>query len=92
LRDMEAHTKMATAAGWTLHVLGVVVLESLLLAWTGAEIAQLTLVASTLLFAALLRPLRRRLSGYVDRRLKERLALRAAGRAQGPHAAREHRT
>jgi hypothetical protein len=88
--DMEACTKMATAAGWALYLLGVVILEGLLLAWTGGEIAQLTLVASTLLFAALLRPLRDRLSAYVDRRLKERLTLRADGGSQGPHAAKEH--
>ncbi|MBA2713293.1 MAG: hypothetical protein H0U55_07045 [Rubrobacteraceae bacterium] len=81
---MEARTKMATAAGWALYLLGVVVLEGLLLALTGGEIAQLTLVASTLLFAALLRPLRGRLSGSIDRRLRERLALRAAGGSQGP--------
>ena len=82
---MEARTKkMATAAGWALYLLGVVVLEGLVLAWTGGEIAQLTLVASTLLFAALLRPLRGWLSAYVDRRLKARLALRAAGGSQGP--------
>ena len=81
---MEARTKIATAVGWALYVLGVVVLDGLLLASTGGEIAQLTLVGSTLLFAALLRPLRGRLSGYVDRRLKERLALRAAGGSQGP--------
>ena len=81
---MEARTKMATAAGWTLYVLCVVVLEGVLLAWTGGEIAQLTLVASTLLCAALLRPLRGRLSAYVDRRLKERLGLRAGGGSQAP--------
>lgn len=81
---MEARTKMATAAGWALYLLGVVVLEGLLLALTGGEIAQLTLVASTLLFAALLRPLRGRLSRSIDRRLRERLALRAAGGSQGP--------
>jgi hypothetical protein len=81
---MKTRTKMAAAvAGWTLYVLCVVVLEGLLLAWTGGEIAQLTLVASTLLFAALLRPLRGRLSGSIDRRLRERLALRAAGGSQG---------
>ena len=87
---MEAHTKIATAAGWVLYVLGVVILEGLLLASTGGDIAQLALVASTLLFAALLRPLRGRLSGSIDRRLKERLALRAAGGTQGSHAAKEH--
>jgi hypothetical protein len=81
---MEARTKIATAAGWALYVLGVVVLEGLLLASTGGEIAQLSLVASTLLFAALLHPLRGGLSAYVDRRLKERMALRAAGGSQGP--------
>jgi hypothetical protein len=81
---MEARTKMATAAGWALYLLGVVLLEGLLLALTGGEIAQLTLVASTLLFAALLRPLKGRLSGSIDRRLKERLALRAAGGYQWP--------
>ena len=82
---MEARTKkMATVVGWALYVLGVVVLEGLLVASTGGDIAQLTLVASTLLFAALLRPLRGRLSGHVDRRLKERLARRAAGGSQGP--------
>jgi hypothetical protein len=87
---MEARTKMATAVGWALYLLGVVVLEGLLLASTGGEIAQLTLVASTLLFAALLRPLGGRLSAYVDRRLKERLALRAALEdPKGPHAAKE---
>ena len=80
---MEARTKMATAVGWALYLLGVVVLEGLLLAWTGGEIAQLTLVASTLLFAALLRPLRGGLSSSIDRRLRERLALRAARGSQG---------
>ena len=81
---MEARTKMATVAGWALYLLGVVVLEGILLASTGGEIAQLSLVASTLLFAALLHPLRGGLSAYVDRRLKERMALRAAGGSQGP--------
>jgi len=88
---MEARTKkMATTAGWALYLLGVVVLEGLLLASTGGEIAQLTLVASTLLFAGLLRPLRGRLSGSIDRRLKDRLALRAAGGSQRLDAANEH--
>jgi hypothetical protein len=81
---MEARTKMATVAGWALYLLGVVVLEGILLASTGGEIAQLTLVTSTLLFAALLRPLRGGLSSSIDRRLRERLALRAAGGSQGP--------
>ena len=81
---MEAHTKIATAAGWVLYMLGVVILDGLLLASTGGDIAQLALVASTLLFAALLRPLRGGLSAYVDRRLKEKLALRATGGSQGP--------
>ena len=81
---MEARTKMATAVGYALYVLGVVVLEGLLLASTGGEIAQLALVASTLLFAALLRPLRGGLIAHVDRRLRERLALRVAGGSQGP--------
>ena len=81
---MEARTKMATVAGWVLYLLGVVVLEGILLASTGGEIAQLTLVTSTLLFAALLRPLRGGLSSSIDRRLRERLALRAAGGSQGP--------
>jgi hypothetical protein len=80
---MEARTKMATVAGWALYVLGVVLLEGLLLALRGGEIAQLSLVASTLLFAVLLRPLRGWLSGSIDRRPKERLALRAAGGSQG---------
>ena len=80
---MEAHTKIATAAGWVLYLLGVVVLEGLLLALTGGDMAQLTLVASTLLFAALLRPLRFRFSGAIDRHLRVRLALRATGGTQG---------
>jgi hypothetical protein len=76
--DMETRTKTATAAGWALYVLGVVVLDVILLALVGNDMAQLTLVASTLLFAALLRPLRRWSSDSIEGHLKGRLALRAA--------------
>jgi hypothetical protein len=81
---MEAHTRVATAAGWALYLVGVVVLEGLFLNLTGqASVSQLTLVASTLLIAALLGPLRRRLRDYIDGRLKERRALRDAREARG---------
>jgi hypothetical protein len=79
---MEIHTKGATLSGWAAYLLGVVLLEALFLAATGqhmSEVPQLTLVASTLIFAALLHPLRLRLIGYVEGRLREREALRAAG-------------
>ena len=81
---MEAHTRVATAAGWALYLVDVVVLEGLFLNLTGqASVSQLTLVASTLLIAALLGPLRRRLRDYIDGRLKERRALRDAREARG---------
>jgi len=81
---MEAHTRVASAAGWALYLVGVVVLEGLFLNLTGqASVSQLTLVASTLLIAALLGPLRRRLRDYIDGRLKERRALRDAREARG---------
>jgi hypothetical protein len=81
---MEAHTRVATAAGWALYLVGVVVLEGLFLNLTGqASVSQLTLVASTLLIAALLVPLRWRLRDYIDGRLKERRALRDAREARG---------
>jgi len=67
---MEAHTKVATVAGWALYLVSVVVLESLFLALTG-QVSQLTLVASTLVIAVLLAPLRQRLRDYIDRRLRE---------------------
>ena len=59
-------------------MLGVVVLDVILLALVGNDMAQLTLVASTLLFAALLRPLRWWSSDSIEGHLKGRLALRAA--------------
>jgi hypothetical protein len=82
---MEAHTKVATVAGWALYLVSVVVLEGLFLTLTGqaSQVSQLTLVASTLVIAVLLDPLRRRLSDYIDRRLRERRALRTAREAQG---------
>ena len=79
---MEAHTKVATVAGWALYLVSVVVLEGLFLALTG-QVSQLTLVASTLVIAVLLDPLRRRLSDYIDRLLRERRALRITREAQG---------
>ncbi len=83
---MESHTKIATTAGWSLYVLSVVVLEGLFLALTDqtAGVPQLTLVASTLVIAVLLHPLRRRLRDYIERLLRERRALRVARAAQGP--------
>jgi hypothetical protein len=85
---MEVHmmmAKVATGTGWVLYLVSVVVLEGLFLALTGqaSEVSQLTLVASTLVIAVLLHPLRRRLRDYIDRRLRERGALRAAREAQG---------
>ncbi len=85
---MEVHTKtakVATGAGWVLYLLSVVVLEGLFLALSAqaSEVSQLTLVASTLVIAVLLEPLRRRLRDYIERRLRERRALRAAREAQG---------
>ena len=83
---MEAHTKGATVVSWVVYVASVVVLEALFLAITGQrlnEVPQLTLVASTLVIAVLLDPLRRQLSDYIDRRLRERHALRTAREAQG---------
>ena len=79
---MEAYTNVATVAGWALYLVSVVVLESLCLALTG-QVSQLTLVASTLVIAVLLAPLRRRLRDYIDRRLRERRALRTVREAQG---------
>ena len=79
---MEAQTNVATVAGWALYLVSVVVLESLFLALTG-QVSQLTLVASTLVIAVLLDPLRRRLRDYIDRRLRERRALHTAREARG---------
>ena len=86
---MEAHTKVATVAGWVLYIVGVVVLEGLFLvlfrALTGQqlnELPQLFLVGSTLACALLMLPLRRQVQAYIDRRLRERRALRAARGAQ----------
>ena len=79
---MEAQTNVATVAGWALYLVSVMVLESLFLALTG-QVSQLTLVASTLVIAVLLAPLRQRLRDYIDRRLRERRALRTAREAQG---------
>ncbi len=83
---MEAHAKIAAIAGWALYLGSVVVLEGFFLALTDqvSEVPQLTLVASTLVIAVLLHPLRQRLRDYIDRRLRERQALRIAREAQGP--------
>ena len=83
---MEAHTKIATLAGWVLYLLSVVALESLFLALSGqvSEVSQLVLVISTLVIAALVHPLRVGLRDYIERRLREARALRAAREAQGP--------
>jgi hypothetical protein len=78
---MEAHTKVATVAGWAFYLVSVV-LEGLFLALTG-QVSQLTLVASTLVIAVLLAPLRRGLRDYIDRLLRERRALRTGREARG---------
>ena len=78
---MEAHMKGAAVLSWVVYVASVVVLEALFLAITGQrpnEVPQLTLVASTLVIAVLLHPLRRRLRDYIEGRLTERRALRDA--------------
>ena len=83
---MEAHTKGATVASWVVYLVSVVLLEALLLAVSGqqlSEVPQLTLVASTLVIALLLHPLRRRLRDYIERHLRERKALRDAREDQG---------
>jgi hypothetical protein len=82
---MEAHTKVATVAGWALYLVSVVALEGLFLPLTGqvSEVSQLTLVASTLVIAVLLHPLRLQVRDYIDRRLRERRALRAAREVRG---------
>ena len=82
---MEAHMKGATVLSWVVYVASVVVLEALFLAITGqqlSEVPQLTLVASTLVIAVLLHPLRRGLRDYIEGRLTERRALRDARGAQ----------
>ena len=83
---MEAHTKIATLVGWVVYLLSVVALESLFLALSGqvSEVSQLVLVVSTLVIAALVHPLRLRLRDYIERRLREARALRAAREAQRP--------
>ena len=83
---MEAHTKIAELAGWVVYLLSVVALEGLFLALSGqvSEVSQLVLVVSTLVIAALVHPLRVRLRDYIERRLREARALRAAREAQGP--------
>ena len=83
---MEAHTKIATLAGWVVYLLSVVALVGLFLALSGqaSEVSQLVLVTSTLVIAALVHPLRLRLRDYIERRLREARALRAAREAQGP--------
>jgi len=67
---MEAYPKGATVPSWALYLVGVVLLEALFLGAIGQglpEAPQLTLVASTLVIAALFSPLRRRIQGFVDR-------------------------
>ncbi len=83
---MEAHTKIAVVTGWVLYLPGVVALEGLFLTLSGqvSEVSQLALVTSTLVFAALLRPLRLRLRDYIERRLREARALSAAREARWP--------
>jgi hypothetical protein len=76
--------KIATLAGWVLYLVSVVVLEGLFLALSGqaSQVSQLVLVTSTLVIAALVHPLRLRLRDYIERRLREARALRAAREAQ----------
>ena len=83
---MEAHAKIAAIAGWALYLGSVVILEGFFLALTDqvSEVPQLTLVASTLVIAVLLHPLRQRLRDFIDRRLRERQALRIAREAGPP--------
>jgi hypothetical protein len=84
---MEVHTKGATLTGWAVYLLAVVLLEALFLAATGQhmdEVPQLTLVASTLVIAASLHPLRLRLRDFIEGRLRERDALRAPGEGRRP--------
>ena len=81
---MGSHMKIATLAGWVLYLVSVVVLEGLFLALSGqaSQVSQLVLVTSTLVIAALVHPLRLRLRDYIERRLREARALRAAREAQ----------
>ena len=85
---MEAHTtKVATLPSWAAYLLGVVLLEALFLTATGqrmSEVPQLTLVASTLVFAVSLHPLRLRLSDYIEGRMRERGTLRRAIEGRRP--------
>ena len=85
---MEAHTtKRATLPAWAAYLLGVVFLEALFLSATGqhiSEVPQMTLVASTLVFAVALNPLRLRLSDQIEGRLRKREALRAAREGRRP--------
>ena len=84
---MEAYPKGATLPSWALYLVGVVLLEALFLGAIGQrlpEVPQLTLVASTLVIAVSLHPLRLRLRDYIEGRLRERGALREARAERRP--------
>jgi hypothetical protein len=89
---MEAYPKGATLPSWVLYLVGVVLLEALFLGATGQrlpEVPQLTLVASTLVIAVSLHPLRLRLRDYIEGRLREGGPARGQSRTQATTTVRE---
>ena len=67
------------------YVLSVVVLQGLVRALTGQE-SNLAIIVSTLVIAALLNPVRRRVQAAIDAGARRRRLSRLTGRAAGPPA------
>ena len=67
------------------YVVGVVVLQGLVRALTGQE-SNLAIIVSTLVIAALLNPVRRRVQAAIDAGARRRRLSRLASRAAGPPA------
>ena len=67
------------------YVVGVVVLQGLVRALTGQE-STLAIIVSTLVIAALLNPVRRRVQAAIDAGARRRRLSRLASRTAGPPA------